>query len=155
MHFPSRLPCSRVVCQTPCFSQCSFRQSSMCVLPSTSLLRVARLPYPELPPHSIFILPMPFPPYFTPLHADLTSSSLASLLHRCHSKLPSPWNISFPLPSWTWLSLRSPDLCAKYEHRTVSCAFSSSKTRPFLIAFLFDSMTSSSFRLSFWLRNTQ
>jgi hypothetical protein len=92
----------------------------------TPLLRVPGFPYPELPPNSIFILPMSFPHYFTPLHADLTSSSLASLLQRtrCHSKLPSPWRTSFPLPSWIWRSLRSPHLCAKYEHRTVSCAFS-------------------------------
>jgi hypothetical protein len=117
-------------------------------LSSTPLLRVPGLPYPELPPCSIFILPMPFPHYFTPLRSDLTSSSLASLLHRYHSKLPSPWNTSFPLPSWIRRSLRYPDLSSKYEHRTVSCAFSNSKARPFLITFLFDSMTWSSFILS-------
>ena len=48
------------------------------------------------------------------------------------------WNVSFPLHSWTWWSPLVSALCAKYEHKTASCAFKSSKTRPFLIAFLFD-----------------
>ncbi len=84
---------------------------------------------------------------FLPIYAKTDLARLqvmiftSPLLHRCHSKLPSPWNTSFPLPFWIWRSLRSPDFCAKYEHRTVSCAFSNSKARPFLIAFLFDSMT--------------
>ncbi len=41
-----------------------------------------------------------------------------------------------------------PILCAKYEHRTVSCACSSSCTNPLRIVFRFDSTTPSSFRLS-------
>ena len=35
-----------------------------------------------------------------------------------HSKLPSPWNTSSAAPPWFCHSFRSPDLCAKYEHRT-------------------------------------
>ena len=43
-----------------------------------------------------------------------------------HSKLPNPWNTWSRVPPWFWQSLRSPFLCAKYEHRTVSFAFNSS-----------------------------
>ena len=77
-----------------------------------------------------------------------TPSSLAHLWRRCHSKLPSPWIAFFPSSPACRRSFLSPDRCAKYEHRTVSCAFSSSKAKPFLIAFLFDSMTCSSSMLS-------
>jgi hypothetical protein len=43
-----------------------------------------------------------------------------------HSRFPSPWITSSAAPPWFCHSFLSPDLCAKYKHRTVSCAFSSS-----------------------------
>ena len=74
-----------------------------------------------------------------------------------YSKLPNSWNTSprVILGFDSHPALRFFDshpalrFCAKYEHRTVSRAFRSSDTRPFLITFLFDSMTSSYLRLSF------
>ena len=51
------------------------------------------------------------------------------------SKLSSPWKASSKVLFWLRPSPFSPDLCAKYEHRTVSCALSNSCTNPFRIVF--------------------
>jgi hypothetical protein len=90
---------------------------------------------------------MPFPHYCTPPLADRTPSSLALLLRRCHSlatqshSVPGIHHFHLKFSPWIWRSFRSPDLCVKNEHRTASCAFSSSKAKAFLISFLFDLMT--------------
>ena len=73
------------------------------------------------------------------------SSSLFST--RSYSNLSSPWKTSSTLLLWPQPSLFVPDLCEKYEHKTVSCALSSLCTNPFRIAFRFDSITPSSLRL--------
>ena len=49
----------------------------------------------------------------------------AKMLFMLHSNLPSPWNTSSATTPWLCHSFRSSDLCEKYEHRTVSSAFSS------------------------------
>ena len=52
-------------------------------------------------------------------------------LSKSHSKLSSPWKASSTVLFRLRPSPRSPDLCAKNEHRTVSCALSNSCTSPF------------------------
>jgi hypothetical protein len=52
-----------------------------------------------------------------------------------------------PYTLWVRSSFLLLILCAKYEHRTVSCALSNSYTSPFRTVFLFDSITPSSLRL--------
>jgi hypothetical protein len=114
---------------------------------------------PNFLPRGIFMLLIPFPHHSTTLqvyltfrHAMMMMPFICSFRNKneqvCHLKLPSPWNVSVPLPTWTWQSPRASALYAKHEHKTSSCAFNSSKASPFLIAFLFDSMTWSSCMLS-------
>ena len=68
--------------------------------------------------------PAHFPPHCSSPNLIQSCPALGKLLS----------TILFPLRP----SPRSPDLCAKYEHRTVSCALSSSYTSPFQTVFLFD-----------------
>ena len=93
---------------------------------STFQRQLARLHFPHIVFLSIFLL--------TIFHQVLFKSiqSLANFFHLALLTAPSFF---------------VPDLCAKYEHKTVSCALSSSCTNPFRIAFRCDSTTPSSLRL--------
>ena len=65
--------------------------------------------------------------------------STSLLPSKCNVKLSSPLKASSTVLSRFHLPPRSPDLWAKYEHRTVSCALSSSCTSPVRIVFRLDS----------------
>ena len=88
-------------------------------------------------------------PQSTFVHSSRSSSA--------HIRPVTPLQISFKMvqhlknffnrTSLLHPSPHAPDLCAKYEHRTVSCAWSNSCTSPRRIMCLLDSRTPSSLRL--------
>jgi hypothetical protein len=131
VYFPYRLPRSRA-CQTPCLS-----------LPALP-------PAPPLTQNSRAVIPRTFSHapssrcqclfHIIPPRCMLTSRPVTQI--RLSLKIAQSLKC---LSSIAYLDLAvAPRLSSLRKIRTQDCAFNSSKTRPFLIAFFFDSMTWSS-----------
>jgi hypothetical protein len=121
------------------FTTSSFRAARPqppALLQNANVNLLAKMPVVNKMPMSISSPKTQFPPPrqtanaspFAKMHHPRAPYSISVLSSPCrpHSQLSNPWNASSDVPPRFGQSLRSPDLCAKYEHRTVSCAFSNS-----------------------------